>query len=219
MRPSSTSANGLRPFEIQLLDGIAAPGAQVKVSELPSKVHESIGGVQNALYDEVVSNGWYERRPDATRSRWTQLALTALIIAVVLTGILAAFTTFGLVGLALIVLALGLIFVAQEMPSRTAKGAALLGGLGALRSDLMSHPTNQMAPGTELQEMSEVLPYAIVLGGSDRWLDAIVASDADEAPDSDQLTWYHGPENWHLRDLPDSMKNFITTVSGSLFAR
>ena len=182
-------------------------------------MHESIGGVQNALYDEVVSNGWYERRPDATRSRWTQLALTALIIAVVLTGILAAFTTFGLVGLALIVLALGLIFVAQEMPSRTAKGAALLGGLGALRSDLMSHPTNQMAPGTELQEMSEVLPYAIVLGGSDRWLDAIVASDADEAPDSDQLTWYHGPENWHLRDLPDSMKNFITTVSGSLFAR
>ncbi len=219
VRPSSTAANGLRPFEVQLLDGIAAPGAQVKVSELPSKVHESIGGVQNALYDEVVSNGWYERRPDATRSRWTQLALTALIIAVVLTGILAAFTTFGLVGLALIVLALGLIFVAQEMPSRTAKGAALLGGLGALRSDLMSHPTNQMAPGTELQEMSEVLPYAIVLGGSDRWLDAIVASDADEAPDSDQLTWYHGPENWHLRDLPDSMKNFITTVSGSLFAR
>ena len=79
-------------------------------------------------------------------------------------------------------LALGLVFVAQEMPSRTAKGVALLGGLGALRSDLMSHPTNQMAPGTELQEMSEVLPYAIVLGGSDRWLDAIVASDADEAP-------------------------------------
>ncbi len=219
VRPTATSANGLRPFEVQLLDGIAAPGSRVKVSELPSKVHESIGGVQNALYDEVVHNGWYERRPDATRSRWTQLALTGLIVAVVVTGLLAAFTTFGLVGLALIVLALGLIFVAQEMPSRTAKGAALLGGLGALRSDLMSHPTNQMAPGTELREMSEVLPYAIVLGGSDRWLDAIVAADADESADSTELPWYHGPDNWHLRDLPDSMKNFITTVSGSLFAR
>ena len=99
-----------------------------------------------------------------------------------MTAILAAFTTFGLVGLALVVLALGLIFVAQEMPSRTAKGAALLGGLGALRSDLMSHPTNQMPPGSELREMSEVLPYAIVLGGSDRWLDAIVATDADDRP-------------------------------------
>ena len=210
---------GLRPFEQQVLDGIAAPGGSVHVSELATRVQESIGGVQNALYDEMVSNGWYERRPDDTRNRWTQLALAALIISVVMTGVLAAFTTFGLVGLVLIVLSLGLVFVAQEMPSRTAKGAALLGGLGALRSDLLSHPTNQMSPGGELREISEILPYAIVLGGADRWLDAIVASDVDEQPDSYDLSWYHGPENWHMRDLPDSMRNFLTTVSGSLFSR
>jgi hypothetical protein len=213
------SSDGLRPFEQQLLDGIAPVGASVRVSELATRVQESIGGVQNALYDEMVSNGWYERRPDDTRNRWTQLSLAALIISVVLTGVLAAFTTFGLVGLALIVVSLGLVFVAQEMPARTAKGAALLGGLGALRSDLLSHPTNQMPPGRELREISEVLPYAIVLGGADRWLDAIVASDVDEDPDSDDLSWYQGPENWHLRDLPDSMRNFVTTVSGSLFSR
>jgi hypothetical protein len=211
--------DSLRPFEQQLLDGIAAPGSSVKVSELAGRVQESIGGVQNALYDEMVSNGWFERRPDDIRNRWTLLALAALIISVVVTGVLAAFTTFGLVGLALIVVSLGLVFVAQEMPARTAKGAALLGGLGALRSDLMSHPTNQMPPGSELREISEVLPYAIVLGGSDRWLDAMVSSDADEHPDSYDLSWYHGPENWHLRDLPDSMRNFVTTVSGSLFSR
>jgi hypothetical protein len=213
------SSDALRPFEQQLLDGIAQVGASVRVSELATRVQESIGGVQNALYDEMVSNGWYERRPDDTRNRWTQLALAALIISVVLTGVLAAFTTFGLVGLALLVVSLGMVFVAQEMPARTAKGAALLGGLGALRSDLLSHPTNQMPPGAELREISEVLPYAIVLGGADRWLDAIVASDVDEDPDSDDLSWYHGPENWHLRDLPDSIRNFVTTVSGSLFTR
>jgi hypothetical protein len=212
-------ANGLRAFEQQLLDGIAAPGSTVRVSELSVRVQESIGGVQNALYDEMVSNGWFERRPDDTRNRWTRLALAALIMSVAVTGVLAALTTFGLVGLALIVISLGLVFVAQEMPARTAKGAALLGGLGALRSDLMSHPTNQMRAGSELREISEVLPYAIVLGGSDRWLDAMVSSDADEHPDSYDLSWYHGPENWHLRDLPDSMRNFVTTVSGSLFSR
>ena len=213
------ASDGVCPFEQQLLDGIAAPGGTVRVSELASRVQESIGGVQNALYDEMVSNGWYERRPDDTRNRWTQLSLAALIISVVVTGVLAAFTTFGLVGLALILVSLGLVFVAQEMPSRTAKGAALLGGLGVLRSDLLSHPTNQMPPGRELQEISEVLPYAIVLGGADRWLDAIVASDVDEHPDSYDLSWYHGPENWHLNDLPDSMRNFVTTVSGSMFSR
>lgn len=219
IRRVEQTSDGLRPFEQQLLDGIAPPGGSVLVSELSSRVQESIGGVQDALYDEMVSNGWYERRPDATRDRWTQMSLAALIISIVLTGVLAAFTTFGLVGLALIVISLGTVFVAQEMPSRTAKGAALLGGLGALRSDLMSHPTNQIAPGDELKEISEVLPYAIVLGGVDRWLDAIVTSDVDEHPDSYDLAWYHGPENWHLSDLPDSMRNFVTTVSGSLFSR
>ncbi len=213
------AADGLRPFETQLLDGIAPIGSGVKVSDLASRVHETIGGVQDALYDEVVAHGWYDRRPDATRNTWTQLALGALIIAVVVTGVLAAFTTFGLVGLALVILALGLVFIGQEMPARSAKGAALLGGLGALRSDLLSHPTDQMAPGTEIREISEVLPYAIVLGGTDRWLDALVASDTDDLPDSDDLPWYHGPENWHLRDLPESMKNFVTTLSGSLFSR
>lgn len=215
----TTGSAPLLPFEQQLLDGIAAPGSSVLVSELASRVHESIGGVQNALYDEVVSNGWYEHRPDATRNTWSRLGIGALAAAVLITVVLAAFTTAGLVGLSLIALALGLIFVGQEMPSRTAKGAALLGGLGALRSDLMSHPTDQIPPGGELREISELLPYAIVLGGTDRWLDAVVASDGDDEADSEDLSWYHGPDGWHLRDLPDSMRNFVTTVSGSLFTR
>ena len=68
------------------------------MSELPSRVYETVGGVQDKLYDEVVANGWFERRPDATRNRWTQTAIGALIGAVVITVLLAAFTTFGLVG-------------------------------------------------------------------------------------------------------------------------
>lgn len=209
----------LQPFEQALLEGIAADGGHVLVSELPGRLQGSIAGVQDKLYDEVVRHGWFERRPDSTRNRWTQLALTGLIAAVVVTVLLAAFTTFGLVGLALIVLALGLVFVAQEMPSRTAKGSDLVAGLGALRSELLTHPTERLPPGRELEEISQLLPYAIVLGGADRWLDALVASDTDATPDSKDLSWYHGPSDWHLRDLPDSLRNFITTLSGSLFAR
>lgn len=219
MARTTTGKDALRPFEQELLDGIAPHGGAVRVSEVAGRVLASIASVQDHLYNEMVSHGWYERRPDATRNKWTQLALGGLITAVVVTAILAAFTTFGLTGLALVVIGLGLVFVAQEMPSRTTKGAALLAGLGALRSDLLSHPTNQMPRGRELHELSEVLPYAVVLGGSERWLSAIVAMDYDEAPDSTDLAWYHGPENWHLRDLPDSLRNFITTVSGSLFTR
>ena len=74
-------------------------------------------------------------------------------------------------------------------------------------------------PVDVLPEVSQLLPYAIVLGGTDRWLDAIAANDRDAEPDSADLSWYHGPADWHLQDLPDSLRNFITTVSGSLFSR
>jgi hypothetical protein len=210
---------GLRPFEQALLEGIAPDGEPVRVSEIGGRVGQSIGRVQEALYDEVVANGWYARRPDVVRNRTTQLALVVLTVAVVVTALLAAFTTLGLIGLALVVLGLGLVFVAQELPSRTPKGVALLKGLGALRSLLLTQPTDQMPKGRAVDELSEVLPYAIVLGGTERWLDALVATDTDAAPDSEDLTWYHGPADWHLRDLPDSLRNFTTTVSGTLFTR
>lgn len=218
LTPTGGGPDDLHPFEATLLAGVAGRG-EVKVSELPARVYESVGEVQDQLYDEVVANGWYERRPDATRSRWGRIALGALVAAIVVTGLLVAFTTFGLVGLALIALALGLLFVAQEMPARTRSGAALLAGLGALRSDLLSHPTDQLPPGRELAEISALLPYAVVLGGQQRWLDAIVAGDDDPDEDRFDLPWYHGPEGWHLRDLPNSLRNFVTTVSGELFAR
>ncbi|HYP43744.1 MAG TPA: DUF2207 domain-containing protein [Propionibacteriaceae bacterium] len=209
----------LRPFEQQLLDGLAPVGGEIRVAELAGRLSETIDEVQDRLYDEMVSSGWYERRPDAIRNRWTQLGLGALIAAAVVAVLLVAFSTLGLLGLVLVALALGLVFVGQEMPSRTAKGSALLAGLGALRSDLLSQPTDQMPRGRELHELSEVLPYAVVLGGADRWLHAIVANDDDHTPDSQDLPWYHGPADWHLSDLPDSLRNFITTVSGNLFSR
>lgn len=209
----------LRPFEQALLQGIAPDGEPVRVSQIGGRVGQSIDKVQDALYDEVVEHGWFAHRPDVTRNRLTQLALGLLVVAVVVTALLAAFTTFGLIGLALVVLGLGLVFVAQEAPSRTAKGVALLQGLGALRSTLLTQPTDQMPEGRAVEELSEVLPYAIVLGGSERWLDALVATDGDADPDSDDLPWYHGPQDWHLRDLPDSLRNFTTTVSGTLFTR
>lgn len=86
-------ADELRPFENALLDGIAPHDEPVRVSQIADRVQASLGGVQDSLYDEVVAAGWYERRPDATRNRWTQLAFTALILAVAITGVLVAFTT------------------------------------------------------------------------------------------------------------------------------
>lgn len=210
----------LAGYEKTLLDAVAPDhGEPVHVSGLGPAVAAVIGVVQSQLYDDVVARGWFARRPDQTRNTWGRLGWIALGAAVVITILVAAFSTFGLVGLALVLVALGVLWVAQEMPARTAQGAALVNGLGLLSAQLHGQPTDQMPKGREIAELSEIVPYAVVLGGADRWLAALVAADDDDIPDGTDLSWYHAPDDWHLSDLPASLGNFITTVQGTLFSR
>ncbi len=215
-----TGGDELRPYEETLLDAVAPVGGEpTAVSELPEAIGTVIGTVQDQLYDDVVALGWFARRPDETRNSWFKVGFGLFAVAVLATILLAAFTSYGLVGLALIVVSLLVIFLGQEMPARTANGASLLSGLGLLRAQLLGHPTDQMPKGRELAELSEVLPYAVVLGGYDRWLKALVDADDDPDADSTDLDWYHAPADWHLSDLPASLGRLITTIQGKLFAR
>lgn len=210
----------LADYERTLLGALAPmQGDPVKLSNLPGTLHSVIGDVQSELYDEVVEQGWFARRPDAVRGRWHLAGWIVLILATVSALTLIAFTGFGLLGLALILIGLGLMIVAREMPARTAKGTAALRGLEVLRGSLMTHPVANLSGQNAFQAISELLPFAVVLGGRERWLAALAAADTDDLPDEEDLDWYHGPQGWHLADLPASLTNFITTVQGTLFSR
>ena len=134
--------------------------------------------------------------------------------------VLVAFTTLGLMALVLVSVGAAVVWVADRMPRRTAAGTALLDGLGALSALLATHTTAEMPRGRELQEISRLLGYTVVLGGKERWLEAMVAADDDDTvPDPAVLSWYHAPGTWHLQDLPASMTQFIHTVQGALYSR
>lgn len=209
----------LRAYERSLLEVLTPGGAPARLSVVGRDVSAAMSGIQSELYDDVVERGWFARRPDTTRNIWTLGSRIALVVSVVLAVLLVAFSSFGLLGLVLIALSLGAGILGQEMPARTAKGSSVLAGLGVLGGQLLTQPTGEMPPGREYRELSEVLPYAVVLGGSDRWLDGLVAADGDAGADEADLDWYHGPTGWHLRDLPDSLRNFITTLEGTLVQR
>lgn len=213
------AADELAPFEQVILDAVAPEGGETLVSNLPATLAPSIGAVQDALYDEVVGRGWFDTRPDATRNSWRARGFIGLAVAAVAALALVAFTRFGLLALVLLLLAAGLLWIADRMPRRTQEGAKLVAGLGALSSLLATQPTDQMPRGREIAEISRLLPYAVVLGGKQRWMDALVRADADEAPDPTVVDWYHAPETWHLQALPTSLTQFVHTIQGQLFAR
>lgn len=210
----------LLAYEQRFLEAVAPVGGSTLVSQLPSTLAPALAGIQNDLYDEVVRRGWFDSRPDSTRNTWRTIGLVGLAAAAALTFVLVAFTTWGLVALVLLILAAVLYWVADRMPRRSSAGSRLLTGLSALAANLGIHPTDRMPPGHEVAEISKLLPYAVVLGGKDRWLAAMVAADeSPTTPDPHTIDWYHAPESWHLQDLPASLTQFITTVQGELYGR
>ena len=213
-------ADEVAPFETRLLDAIAPAGGETRVSQIAASVVPAVAAVQSDMYDEVVSRGWFSRRPDKVRAFWSRIAGVVLGVAVVVLLLLVAFTTYGLLGFALLAAALGLLFVGQEMPARTFSGTALLGGLRVLAMDLDTKPTDQLPKGKEYETVSRILPYAVVLGGWERWLRVLVESDDDEGvADPTDLSWYHAPGDWHLQQLPASLDAFLNAARGRLFAR
>jgi hypothetical protein len=208
----------LAEYERQLLEAVAPVDAATRVSDLVQVVAASIGGMQQSLYKQVIADGWFSRLP-GVRSKWSPLVWVGLGLSVLATAGLMLWTSWGLVGLALVTVSLLSLLTVQDQPVRTPAGAAVVAGLSALSAELHSVPTDRLRPGHELADVSAVLPYAVVLGGWERWLPALAAPESEFGSQTVALDWYQAPEDWHLSDLPYSLKSFITVVIGALSSR
>ena len=208
----------LLPYEKSLLDAIFADGDEVAVSALGPSLRPRLVAVRENLYADVVTQGWFTQRPDAVRNRWTTSGLVLVGAGAVLTVVLAAVSRFGLVGLAVMLCGVALALSGQEAPARTARGAAVLGRISGLRAYLAAESAADLPDDKRLEFASRCLPYATVLGLSEKWALEIAATDDDDTPD-EGIGWYTGPENWHLSNIGESLSNFVTAVNGSLSSR
>jgi hypothetical protein len=129
------------------------------------------------------------------------------------------FTTFGLVGMALVALACILWAISQQAHPVTSRGAKVYAGLKPLADDLKNHSPDGIDPADLCDQVSMILPYALILGGSERWLDIMASADESKELNSDVLSWFHAPSDWHLKHFPASMESFITAVTGRLYTR
>lgn len=210
--------DSLRPYEKGLLKALFGDSDTVLVSKLGAQVRAHLGDVQNALYDDVVDRGWFAERPDKTRSKWSTLGIAVLVLGLGLTVLLALTSRWGLLGIAVALLGGGLIYLGRHMPSKTPAAGKVLGQMAAIRGELLEMDVSELPRDQHTELCSRALPYAVVLGGADRWIDALVETDTDENPD-EGFPWYRGPDNWHLQHLPDSLRNLTTNLTGALFAR
>ncbi|HEY3561892.1 MAG TPA: DUF2207 domain-containing protein [Kribbella sp.] len=218
-RVSNAPSEELQRYENVLIRAIFGDADSVLVSELGKQVRANLAQVQDALYDGVVKRGWFTERPDRTRSLWTTIGIATTVVGFIATVLLALLSTWGLLGLAITLVGVGLLVVGRHMPAKAPAAGRVLGQVAAIRGELLEMDVSELPNDQHAELCSRALPYAVVLGGSERWIDALVATDTTPDETDEGFPWYRGPSGWHLQYLPDSLRNLTTNLTGALFAR
>jgi len=211
----------LKDYELRLLKGIFDDRSEVLLSSLKQTFRSDLEKVQEMLYDDVTSNGWFRGNPVSVRLRWQVYGIVLTVAGGALTWLLATKTTFGLLGLAVVAGGLLLLLVAPRMPARTARGTAALAQANGFRQYLVTAEADQIRFEEGEDIFSRYLPFAIVFGVTERW--AKVFQDlADRGVDIGAPTWYVG--NYYAGSafgyaaFGSSMDSFSTETSGSIAA-
>ncbi|MEV4097210.1 DUF2207 domain-containing protein [Streptosporangium saharense] len=216
VRMPNADLKALQSYERALYDAIFDGRDAVPLSHLKGTFASKLSKVRDALYRDVVAQGWFARRPDTVRTRWTTLGVLLTAAGVLGTVALAWFTTYGLLGLAVIIAGAALAVGGQYMPAKTSKGAAALAHTLGFREYLASGDIGADVPPSQRVELfSRYLPYAVIFDSVDRWA-RVVSSITGNGGQADNLYWYHGPAEWDLSKFADSMRTFTMTTSGAI---
>jgi uncharacterized protein (TIGR04222 family) len=217
VRLPTAPVDALLPYEKALHDAIFDGRDAVLLSQLSGTFAAHLGKVRDALYADVVKQGWFARRPDTERTRWTTVGVVLIVAGVLATAGLAWFTTYGLLGLAVIIAGAALAIGGQYMPAKTAKGSAALAHTLGFREYLFSGELGHVPEQHRVELFSRYLPYAVIFDGVEHW-SRVVASVTGNGHQADNLYWYHGPAEWDLSKFAGSMRTFCTTTSGAISA-
>ncbi|WP_246064498.1 DUF2207 domain-containing protein [Nonomuraea longispora] len=215
VRLPDAPVNTLLPYERTLYDAVFDGRDAVLLSQLSGSFATHLGAVRDALYADVVEQGWFARRPDTERTRWTTIGVVLIGVGLLSTVALAWFTTYGLLGLAVIIAGGALAVGGQYMPAKTAKGSAALAHTMNFRDFLFSGELGDVPEQHRVELFSRYLPYAVIFDGVEHW-SRVVASVTGNGHQSDNLYWYHGPAEWDLSKFAGSMRTFTTTTSGAI---
>jgi uncharacterized membrane protein YgcG len=210
----------LKPHEQQLLDGIFSTGAageSVSMSSLHNQFYKSLPVIKNRIFDSLVSQGYYRRRPDSVRS--TYLAAGLIVGFLAIWGGSAIGRSLGMPGLPFIIAgvlsALIICGFGWFMPARTVSGTRTLEGVLGFE-DFLAHVEsdrfNRMIKTPEMFE--KFLPFAMALGVEKNW------SKAFQNIYTQPPGWYqgggYGPQSYPYGFVNNL--NAMSSQAGTVFA-
>ena len=217
LRRLDRAASELLPYERVLYDALFAGRDVVRLSELGGTFADQLSAVRGALYEDVVRQGWFTRRPDSERTRWTTTGTVLAGAGLIGTVALSLYTNLALIGLAVIIAGAALAVGGQYMPAKTTHGATVLAHTLGFRAHLHRGEAPDALAGDRVALFSRYLPYAVVFDSVSRWAETVadVGAGGEQA---DNLYWYEGPAEWDLSNFAESMRSFTLATSGAISA-
>lgn len=107
----------------------------MQVSKISEAIGESVAEVQDALYEQMVAEGWFSHRPDEVRHSWRRAGWILVAASLVACGLLVALTRFGLLGIVPVAVCIAFLASSMRMPWRTPTGGRGPGRIGGPRCD------------------------------------------------------------------------------------
>ncbi|MEU5693750.1 DUF2207 domain-containing protein [Actinosynnema sp. NPDC020468] len=205
--PADPSLSG---YERAVYDAFLPEGVDaVLLSELRSR-RIDLTKVRDELYADVVAKNWFARRPDAERSLFWWVGLGLGLVGAVGTVVFALTAGPALFGLVVVVAGAAIAVGARWMPARTRRGSALLEHVRGLRGYLVGATPRDVPEADREMVFSRSLPYAVVLGETDRWLRAFAGSGSG-------LYWYGAAEeSADLARFAERFPAFLGALDGVL---
>ena len=204
--------DSLLPYEQLLLQHLFETGPVVEMSQLKNKFASDMKEIKEALYVDAIDHGYFARRPDQVRQKWTAIGFFSLAIGAALPIAAIVATHVALVAAPLAVAGLLMAICARFMPRRTARGTgAYRRALGF--QDFIENSEKHRAQFAEQQNLfTEYLPYAVVFGCTDKW--ARTFESLGYQPDTS--LWYVGAYPFAFSSFSNSIESFSSSAASFL---
>ncbi|WP_245573911.1 DUF2207 domain-containing protein [Amycolatopsis nigrescens] len=204
----------LHEFERAVVDALLPGGGQTVLLSQLGKV--DLAPVRAAMYADVVRQRWFSRHPGTARNPLTLAGAVLAGAGVLVTVVLALSVGHALLGVGLVVAGLVLAAASRLLPTRTARGRLLAGQVRGLLGYLGTVRADDVPPADRELVFSRSLPYAVVLGVTERWLAEFARLDP-AADGSAGLYWFGGLEgDCDLTRFATHFPSFLTALNAAL---
>ena len=201
----------LLPYEKTLLDGLFAPGPQIKLSELKGTFAPTLRKAEGQIYSDAVDRKLFTTRPDTARATWGCLGLGLVMAGIAATALLGLKFGWGLIGVAILLTGIVLSIFVPYMPQRSASGREVLQRTLGFRLYMTTAEKYRQQFAEKAQIFTQLLPYAIVFGCVTQWAKAFEGIDT-----SASSNWYAGNAPFQAALLANSLQSMNDTISSSI---